>query len=152
MSEELEFCFDQAKEQMDNSISHLNTSLGKIRAGRANSFMLSSVMVDYYGAPTPLAQVANVATPDARTLTVTPWERSMLDEIAKGVMNANLGLNPQNNGEMIIISIPPLTEERRHDLVKQAKTEIEDCKVGLRNARKMANTSIKALVKDEAFV
>lgn len=148
MSEELEFCFDETTEQMLKSIEHLKHSLGKIRAGRANSNMLSSVMVDYYGASTPLSQVGNVSTPDARTLTISAWEKSMLDPIAKGVMMANLGLNPQNNGEMIIISIPPLTEERRRDLVKQAKSEIEDCKVGLRNARKSANTTIKSLVKD----
>lgn len=148
MSEELEFCFDEATEQMSKSIDHLKHVLAKIRAGRANANMLSSVMVDYYGAPTPLSQVGNISTPDARTLTISAWEKSMLDPIAKGVMVANLGLNPQNNGEMIIISIPPLTEERRHDLVKQAKTEVEDCKVGLRNARKTANTTIKGLVKD----
>jgi len=148
MSEELEFCFDEATEQMSNTIEHLKNVLGKIRAGRANSNMLSSVMVDYYGAATPLSQVGNISTPDARTLTISAWEKSMLDPIAKGVMNANLGLNPQNNGEMIIISIPPLTEERRRELVKQAKVEIEDCKVGLRNARKSANTTIKSLVKD----
>lgn len=148
MSEELEFCFEEATEQMSKSIEHLKHVLGKIRAGRANSSMLSSVMVDYYGAPTPLAQVGNIATPDARTLTITAWEKSMLDPIAKGIMVANLGLNPQNNGEMIIISIPPLTEERRRDLVKQAKAEMEDCKVGLRNARKTANDTIKSLVKD----
>lgn len=148
MSEELEFCFDEATEQMSKSIEHLKHVLAKIRAGRANANMLSSVMVDYYGSPTPLAQVGNISTPDARTLTISAWEKSMLDPIAKGIMIANLGLNPQNNGEMIIISIPPLTEERRHELVKQAKAEIEDCKVGLRNARKTANNSIKVLVKD----
>lgn len=148
MSEELEFCFDETTEQMNKSLEHLKHVLGKIRAGRANPNMLSSVMVDYYGAPTPLAQVGNIATPDARTLTISAWEKSMLDPIAKGIMMANLGLNPQNNGEMIIISIPPLTEERRRDLVKQAKAETEDCKVGLRNARKSANTTIKSLVKD----
>lgn len=148
MSEELEFCFEEATEQMSKSIEHLKQVLGKIRAGRANANMLSSVMVDYYGSPTPLSQVGNISTPDARTLTISAWEKSMLDPIAKGVMIANLGLNPQNNGEMIIISIPPLTEERRRDLVKQAKSEVEDCKVGLRNARKTANNSIKGLVKD----
>jgi ribosome recycling factor len=110
--------------------------------------MLGGVFVDYYGSQTPLSQVANVNVPDARTITVTPWEKSMLHPIEKAIMIANLGFNPMNNGDNIIISVPPLTEERRRDLVKQAKAEAEDAKIGIRNARKDANTDIKKLEKD----
>lgn len=148
MQEDLELCFEEANSQMDNAIIHLKKEFSKIRAGKASTFMLDSVKVDYYGSLTPLAQVANVATPDARTLTVQPWEKSMLDPISKAIMQANLGLNPQNNGDIIIIAIPSLTEERRTELAKQAKAEVENCKVGLRNARKSANDFIKQLVKD----
>ncbi|MCL4149111.1 UNVERIFIED_CONTAM: hypothetical protein GTU68_036089 [Idotea baltica] len=107
--------------------------------------MLGSVMVDYYGTQTPLSQVANVNTPDGRTITVQPWEKSMLQEIERGIAYANLGFNPMNNGETIIINVPPLTEERRRDLAKQAKAEVEDAKVGVRNARKDANNDLKKL-------
>ena len=107
--------------------------------------MLGSVMVDYYGSQTPLAQVANVNTPDGRTITVQPWEKNMLQEIERGIMYANLGFNPMNNGESIIISIPPLTEERRKELVKIAKSEIEDAKISIRNSRKDANNEIKKI-------
>lgn len=148
MNEELEFIFDSTKELFDKSIKHFESELAKIRAGKANVFMLEPVKIDYYGSLSPLSQVANVNTPDARTITVQPWEKNLLDDIAKAIMNANLGLNPQNNGEMIIINIPPLTEERRKDLVKKAKNESENCRVSLRNGRKDANDSIKALVKD----
>ena len=148
MNEELEFIFDSAKELFDKSIKHFESELIKIRAGKANIFMLEPVKIDYYGTLSPLSQVANVNTPDARTITVQPWEKNLLDDIAKAIMNANLGLNPQNNGEMIIINIPPLTEERRKELVKKAKNEGENCRVSLRNGRKDANDGIKALVKD----
>ena len=114
-----------------------------IRAGKATPQMLGGVFVDYYGSQTPLSQVANINAPDARTLTVTPWEKNMLQPIEKAIMIANLGLNPMNNGENIIINIPALTEERRRDLVKQAKAEAEDAKIGIRNHRKDANTDIK---------
>ena len=107
--------------------------------------MLSTVQVDYYGSMTPLSQVANVNTPDARTLAVQPWEKSMLQEIEKAILNANLGFNPMNNGDLIIISVPPLTEERRRDLVKQAKAESEDAKIGVRSARQEANKELKKL-------
>ena len=110
--------------------------------------MLGSVFVDYYGSQTPLSQVANVNVPDARTITIQPYEKSMLQTIEKAIMIANLGFNPMNNGENIIINVPALTEERRRDLVKQAKTESEDAKIGIRNARKDANTDIKKLEKD----
>lgn len=148
MNEDLEMVYDMAKESMTDSLDHLNKSLRKIRAGKASPQMLEGVMVDYYGSMTPLSQVSNVNTPDARTISVQPWEKAMLDPIERAIINANLGLNPQNNGELIIISIPPLTEERRRGLVKSAKTEGEDAKVSLRNARKDANDEIKRLKND----
>jgi|TARA_B110000285_G_C15101024_1_gene605019 ribosome recycling factor len=148
MNEELNMIFDMAKESMLESISHLNKELLKIRAGKATPAMLGGVRVDYYGSSTPLGQVANVNTPDARTLTVQPWEKSMLQEIEKAIVNANLGLNPQNNGDVIIINVPALTEERRRDLLKQAKAVGEHAKVGIRNSRKEANSEIKNLQKE----
>ncbi len=145
MNEEVEFIIDTAKEHMDNAVSHLKKELANIRAGKASPAMLRSVMVDYYGSQTPLSQVANVNTPDARTITVQPWEKSMLQEIERGIQIANIGFNPMNNGESIIINVPALTEERRKDLAKQAKSEAEDDKVSIRNARKDANNEIKKL-------
>jgi ribosome recycling factor len=124
---------------------HFENELLKVRAGKATPSMLYSVMVDYYGSPTPIQQVANISSMDARTLTVQAWEKNMLNEIAKGIMNANLGLNPQNNGEQLIIQIPPLTEERRRDLVKKAKAESEQAKIGVRNNRKDGIDMIKDL-------
>jgi ribosome recycling factor len=143
MNEDIQFILDTAKEAMVNAIKHLEKQLINIRAGKATPSMLGSVMVDYYGTQTPLQQVANVNTPDGRTITVQPWEKSMLQEIERGIMFANLGFNPMNNGETIIITVPPLTEERRVELAKQAKSETEDAKVGIRNARKDANNDIK---------
>lgn len=148
MTEEIIFILDSTKESMSGSIAHLEKSFLNIRAGKASPQMLGSVFVDYYGSQTPLSQVANVNTPDARTITVTPWEKAMLHPIEKAIMIANLGFNPMNNGENIIISVPPLTEERRKELVKQAKAEAEDAKVSIRNARKDANTDIKKLEKE----
>lgn len=148
MEEEIEIILDSTKDSMMKSIDHLEKELLKIRAGRANPAMLSNVKVDYYGSATPLSQVSNINTPDARTLSVQPWEKSMISEIEKAIMMANLGLNPQNNGEAVIINIPPLTEERRRDLVKMAKSEAEDARVGIRNARKEANDEVKRLEKD----
>ncbi len=143
MNEDIKFIIDTAKEAMGAAIKHLEKQLVNIRAGKASPAMLGSVMVDYYGSQTPLSQVANVNTPDGRTITVQPWEKSMLQEIERGIMFANLGFNPMNNGETIIINVPPLTEERRRDLAKQAKSETDDAKVAVRNARKEANTDIK---------
>lgn len=143
MNEEIDFIIDTAKEQMDSAILHLEKELRNIRAGKATPSMLAGVFVDYYGSKTPLSQVANVNTPDARTISVQPWEKAMLQEIERGIMNANLGFNPMNNGEMIIINVPPLTEERRTQLAKQAKAEAEHDKVSVRNARKDANNEIK---------
>lgn len=148
MTEEINFVLDSTKESMNDSLAHLEKAFLNIRAGKASPQMLGSVFVDYYGSQTPLSQVANVNTPDARTITVTPWEKSMLQPIEKAIMIANLGFNPMNNGDNIIISVPPLTEERRRDLVKQSKAEAEDAKISIRNARKDANTEIKKLEKD----
>ncbi|MCG5643592.1 ribosome recycling factor [Flavobacteriaceae bacterium LSUCC0859] len=145
MNEELDFVLDSAKELMNKAMAHLEKSFAKIRAGKASPIMLSTVMVDYYGSPTPLSQVANVNTTDARTLSIQPWEKNMLQEIERAIINSNLGFNPMNNGDLIIINVPPLTEERRRDLVKQAKAEAEDAKIGVRNARQEANKDIKAL-------
>ncbi|MGM5468907.1 ribosome recycling factor [Flavobacteriaceae bacterium LMO-SS05] len=145
MGEDFQFILDTTEEAMDNVIKHLEKQLANIRAGKASPSMLGSVLVNYYGSQTPLNQVSNVNTPDGRTITVQPWEKSMLQEIEKGIQIANLGFNPMNNGETIIINVPPLTEERRRDLAKQAKTEAEDAKIGIRSARKDANTEIKKL-------
>lgn len=143
MNEELQFILDSTKESMSAALAHLENELLNIRAGKANPVMLKSVMVDYYGTQTPLNQVANVNTPDGRTLTIQPWEKAMLTEIEKGIMIANIGFNPMNNGESIIINVPPLTEERRRDLAKMAKVEAENAKVSVRSARKEANHEIK---------
>ena len=143
MNEEIEFILDTAKEAMSNAIAHLEKELRSIRAGKASPAMLGTVMVDYYGAQTPLGQVANVSAPDPRTLSIQPWEKNMLQPIEKAIQNANLGLNPMNNGDVILINVPPLTEERRKGLAKQAKAEAEHAKVGVRNARKDANNEIK---------
>ncbi|WP_026933355.1 ribosome recycling factor [Christiangramia echinicola] len=141
--DEVEFILEGAKEGMENAISHLKKQLSNIRAGKASPNMLGSVMVEYYGAQTPLQQVANVNTPDARTLSIQPFEKSLIHEIEKGIMMANLGFNPMNNGESVIINVPPLTEERRKQLTKQAKAEAEDAKVGVRNDRKQAMQELK---------
>ncbi|KAB2813600.1 ribosome recycling factor [Phaeocystidibacter luteus] len=148
MEEEIDLILETTKESMQRSIEHLEKALLKIRAGRANPSMLGGVKVDYYGTLTPLSQVSNINTPDARTLSVQPWEKSLIPEIEKAIMNANLGFNPNNNGEAVIVSIPPLTEERRRDLVKIAKAEAEDSRIGIRTARKDANDEIKKLEKD----
>lgn len=147
MNEEVEFTLDEMKEQMDKAIARLESELLKIRAGRANPSMLEGVYVDYYGTRTALNQVANVNSQDARSLVVQPWEKTMLDPILKAIQLANLGLNPQNDGTVVRINIPPLTEDRRKDLVKRAKAEGENCKVTLRTARRDANEAIKKLQK-----
>ena len=143
MNEEIEFIIDSAKEQMQHAIEHLGKEFTNIRAGKASPSMLGSVMVDYYGAQTKLGQVANVNTPDGRTITVQPWEKQMIPAIEKGILIANLGFNPMNNGETIIINVPALTEERRRELSKVAKAAAEHAKVSIRNARKEANNEIK---------
>ena len=148
MTEDLNMIYDEVKASNQKSIDHLNTELLKIRAGKATPMMLQGVMVDYYGIPTPLQQVANVGTMDARTITVQPWEKQLLDEVNRGIINANLGFAPQNNGEMLIISVPPLTEDRRKDLVKRAKVEGENAKVSIRNNRKEGLDMVKALKEE----
>jgi ribosome recycling factor len=148
MTEEIEFILDSTKESMAGSIAHLEKEFLNIRAGKASPAMLGSVFVDYYGAATPLSQVSNINIPDARTITIQPYEKTMLQPIERAIMVANIGFNPMNNGDVIIISVPPLTEERRRDLTKQAKVEAEDAKIGIRNARKDANTEIKKLEKE----
>lgn len=148
MSEEVQMYLEDAQERMDASISHLEESLIKIRAGKANASMLSGVMVDYYGSMTALAQVANVSIPDARTIAIQPWEKAMIGPIEKAIMISNLGLNPDNNGDMIRLNIPALTAERRNDLVKQAKAEAETAKISVRNARRDTNVELKKLIKD----
>lgn len=148
MTEEVNFHLDVAKEAMQEALSHLENILGKIRAGKANPQMLRTVKVDYYGVQTPLAQAANVSTPDAQTISVQPFDKTLIAEIEQAIVDANLGFNPSNNGEKVIINVPPLTEDRRRDLVKQAKAEIENAKVSLRNIRQKANDEIKKLAKD----
>lgn len=148
MTEEIDFILDSTEESMSGSIAHLEKEFLNIRAGKASPAMLGSVFVDYYGAATPLSQVSNINVPDARTITIQPYEKSMLQPIEKAIQIANIGFNPMNNGDVIIISVPPLTEERRRDLVKQAKSEAEDAKIGIRNVRKDANTDIKKLEKE----
>lgn len=144
----VEDVISKTREMMDKAINHLETSLLKIRTGKANPSMLDSVMVEYYGSMVPLNQISNINTPDARTIVVQPWEKNKLQDIERAIINSNLGLNPQNDGELIRIAVPPLTEERRKEMVKLAKNEGEDSKVGVRSARKDANDLIKKLQKD----
>ena len=143
--EEIEFILDSTRESMDKSIGHLEVAFSKIRAGKASPQMLDNVSIDYYGAITPLNQASNINTPDAKTISVQPWDKSMVEIMEKAIIDANLGFTPMNNGEMIIINVPPVTEERRRDLVKQAKAEAENAKVSIRNVRKDANDELKKL-------
>ncbi|WP_347050895.1 ribosome recycling factor [Flavobacterium olei] len=148
MTEEIDFILESTEESMNGTIAHLEKEFLNIRAGKASPAMLGGVFVDYYGSATPLSQVSKISVPDARTITLQPFERNMLQAIEKAILIANIGFNPMNNGDMIIISVPPLTEERRRDLAKQAKSEAEDAKIGIRNSRKDANTDIKKLEKE----
>ena len=143
MNEEVKLFMDEAKELMQNALTHLESELAKIRAGRANPKILNDVLVEYYGTPTPLAQVANISVPDPRTISVQPWEKQMIGPIEKAIRNANLGLNPDNNGEVVRINIPALTEERRKELVKQSRSVGETAKVSIRNARRDAIDEFK---------
>ena len=149
MEEDIKFILDSTREKMGNAIKHLEKKLVNIRAGKASTAMVSGVMVEYYGNPTPLNQVANVNTPDGMTISIQPWEKTLIPDIEKAIMVANLGFNPMNNGESVIINVPPLTEERRKELVKQAKSEAEESKVGVRNDRKGAMNDIKELDASE---
>ncbi len=148
MEETLEGMMIKGKEMMDKSIDHLKDELIKIRAGKASPAMLNGILVEYYGNDTPLNQVANISTPDSRTVSIQPWEKSMLGPIEKAIFAANLGVTPMNDGEFVRINIPPLTEERRRDLVKQAKSLVEEAKVSLRSARHKVIDFIKKEVKD----
>lgn len=148
MQEEVDFVLDVCKEKMDAAVKHLDKELIHIRAGKASPTMVDSVQVEYYGSHVPLNQVSNVSTPDARTIAIQPWEKPMIQVIERAIMAANLGFNPENNGEIIRINIPVLTEERRRDLVKQAHHEGETAKISVRGARKEANDSLKKLQKD----
>lgn len=138
---------DPAEEKMMMAIEYLDETLARIRAGKANPKILDGVRVNYYGGMVPVSQVANVAVPDARTITITPWEKQMFKEIEKAIINSELGITPENNGEVIRISIPPLTEDRRKQLVKQSKAEAENAKVSVRNARRDAIDGLKKAVK-----
>jgi ribosome recycling factor len=148
MSELIDEAFAEAHEQADKSIDHLIKELSKLRTGKASPAMLDSVRIDYYGSQSPLSQVANVTAQDSKTLAIQPWDKSIIDTIEKAIFEANLGLTPQNDGELIRITIPPLTQDRRKELVKQAKKIAEDTRVSLRNVRRDILDVIKSEVKD----
>jgi len=148
MNEDVEFCLEEAKEGMNMAVLHLEKEFQKIRAGKASPQMLDGVKIDYYGVMTPIEQTANIHTPDARQIIVQPWDKSVIGLIEKAIMAANLGFNPKNEGEILRISVPALTEERRRDLVKRAKAESENARVSIRNIRRQANETAKKLKKD----
>ena len=148
MDELIKMVLDDTGAKMDKSIQHLENELAKIRAGKANPRIVDGIMVEYYGVMTPLSQVSNIGTPDVKTVAIQPWEKNMIYPIEKAIMQANIGITPENNGEIIRLNIPPLTEERRKNLVKQVKQEGEDTKVGIRNVRRDANDELKQLQKD----
>ena len=148
MTEEIDFNLDVAKEAMTEVVTRLERVLAKIRAGKANPQMLSAVKVDYYGVQTPLSQAANVSTTDAQTLSIQPFDKNLITDIEQAIVDANLGFNPSNNGEKVIVNVPPLTEERRRSLVKQVKSEIENSKISIRNIRQKANDEMKKLGKE----
>ena len=143
--DEIQLLLDQVKEEMDAAIRHLDHAFQKIRAGRASTTMVQDVIVEYYGAPTPITQVANISVPDAMTISIQPWDRTAINAIEKAIVNSNLGFAPSNNGDNIILNVPPLTEERRRELAKQAKAEAEQSKVTVRNARQEGMKDLKKL-------
>ena len=140
----------QSEEKMLHSLHYLEEILARIRAGKANVHILDGIKVEYYGSPALLSNVATISTPDAKTITILPWDKSMMKPIEKAIMSSDIGIMPENNGEIIRLGIPPLTEERRKQLVKQSRTEAENAKIGIRNARRDANEGIKKAVKDGA--
>jgi ribosome recycling factor len=146
--EEIELYLDDARDTMEKALKHLAIELTKIRAGKASAEMLGGIMVAYYGAMSPLTNVASITTPDARTLAIKPFEKKLIGEIEKAIRNSNIGLSPNNDGELIRLSVPPLTEERRRDLMKRVKQEVEVAKVNVRNIRKDTNDSIRKLTKE----
>jgi ribosome recycling factor len=150
MEDEISFYLSEAKESMGKAVSHADATMAKIRAGKALPSMLDGLMVTYYGTPTPIGQVASVNSGDARTLLIKPWERNLIPDIERAIINSDLGLMPQNDGEVIRLNIPPLTEERRRELVKQAKAEAENGRVSVRNIRKDVNDALRKLQKDGA--
>lgn len=152
MNEEIQFILDSLKENMENAMTHLENEFRSIRAGKANPSMLSSITVDYYGSQTVLNQVANIGTLDAHTITIQPWEKSLINEIESAIRNSDLGFNPTNNGESVIINVPILTEERRAELAKHAKSEAENAKISLRNDRREALHELKKLEISEDLV
>lgn len=148
MEEEAQLCVEMAQEKMEKAIRHLEDELIHVRAGKATPTILDGITVDYYGTVTPISQVSNIGTPDPKTIVIQPWDKSMLQTIEKAILYANIGLTPMNNGEMIRLNIPPLTEERRKNLVKQVKTFGENTKVAIRNARRDANEELKKMLKN----
>lgn len=148
MNEEVELIVEETKDRMQKALEHLEHELAHLRAGRATPALLDGITVDYYGVNSPLSQVSNINTPDPKTILIQPWEKTMLGTIEKAIMAANIGLTPVNNGEIIRINIPPLTEERRHQLVRQVRTEGETARISLRIARKWANDELKRMQKE----
>ena len=148
MYEQIEFCMQMSKEQMQKTLEHLDKEFQKIRTGKANPAILDGIRVSCYGSMSPLSQIANINTPDARQIIIQPWDKSMIQAIEKEILHANLGFNPQNNGEIIRIQVPPLTEERRREFVKQARAEAENAKIGVRNVRRDAMAETKNMKKD----
>lgn len=148
--EEIQLQIEEAKELMQKAVEHTASELLKVRAGKAMPNLLEGIMVNYYGSPTPIQQVASITTPDARTLTIKPWERNLISEIEKAIINSDLGLAPQNNGELVMLTIPPLTEERRKNLVKQVKNDCENGKISIRTVRKDTNDALRKLQKEGA--
>jgi len=150
MDEEIQFYLSEGEESMAKALQHTSLELGRIRAGKATPAMLDSLRVDYYGTPTPISQVANISAPDARTLFIKPWEKNVISEVVKAIKNSDLGLNPQSDAEGVRLNIPPMTQERRRDLVKQVKNETENGKVRIRAIRKDVNDSLRKLLKEGA--
>src|SRR6056297_756165 len=148
MQEEVQLVYEMTNEKMDKALEHLDTELSRIRAGKANIHILDGIMVDYYGAMTPLNQVSNISTPDAKTIAIQPWEKNMIDKIERAIQQANIGITPVNNGELIRLGIPPLTEERRVSLVKQVKNEGENARISIRSSRRDAIEEFKQMQKD----
>ncbi len=146
--EEIELYLEEAEELMEKAIHHVNFAFGKIRAGKASPGMLDGIMVEYYGNQTPLNQVSSINTPDARSIIIKPWEKNIIPEIEKAIINSDIGLNPQNDGEIIRLNVPPLSEERRLQLVKQAKHEAEQGRISVRNIRKDTNDHLRKLIKE----
>ena len=147
MNEEVQLYYDDAVEKMEKALKHLTVELSKLRAGKASPAMLDGIMVNYYGTPTPLQQVANINTPDARTIVIQPWEKKVIDAIEKAIFAANIGMTPTNNGEVVRLNVPPLTEDRRKGLVKQVKVEGENAKISVRNARRDTIEEFKKMQK-----